>query len=36
VVAISFDNVNIDCCLGTKRHGEYKSFLEDYNEESNK
>jgi tRNA(Ile)-lysidine synthase TilS/MesJ len=32
----ALDNVNIDCCLGTKRHGEYKSFLEDYNEESNK
>ena len=26
----SLDNVNLDCCLGTKKNGEYKSFLEDY------
>ncbi|MBQ8131425.1 MAG: tRNA 2-thiocytidine biosynthesis protein TtcA [Bacilli bacterium] len=29
----SLDNINLDCVLGTKRHGEYKSFLEDYEEE---
>lgn len=27
----SLDNINLDCVLGTKKHGEYKSFLEDYN-----
>lgn len=26
----AMDNINIDCVLGTKVHGEYKSFLEDY------
>ena len=26
----SLDNINLDCVLGTKKHGEYKSFLEDY------
>ena len=26
----SLDNVNLDCVLGTKRRGEYNSFLEDY------
>mgnify|MGYP004501510683 FL=1 len=28
----SMDNVNLNCILGTKKNGEYKSFLEDYNE----
>ena len=28
----SMDNVNLNCVLGTKKNGEYKSFLEDYNE----
>ena len=26
----SMDNVNLSCVLGTKRNGEYRSFLEDY------
>lgn len=26
----SLDNINLDCVLGTKKHGEYKSFIEDY------
>lgn len=26
----SLDNINLDCVLGTKKYGEYKSFLEDY------
>ena len=26
----SMDNVNLNCVLGTKKNGEYKSFLEDY------
>ena len=26
----AMDNINLDCVLGTKVHGEYKSFLEDY------
>ena len=26
----SLDNVNLNCILGTKKDGEYKSFLEDY------
>ena len=29
----ALDNVNIDCVLGTKTNKEYKSFLEDYEEE---
>lgn len=28
----SMDNVNLNCVLGTKKNGEYKSFLDDYNE----
>ena len=28
----ALDNINLDCVLGSKRHGEYKSFLEDYDE----
>lgn len=28
----SMDNVNINCVLGTKKNGEYKSFLDEYNE----
>ena len=27
----SLDNVNLNCVLGTKKDGVYKSFLEDYN-----
>ncbi len=27
----SLDNVNLNCVLGTKTNGEYKSFLDDYN-----
>ena len=27
----SVDNVNLNCILGTKRNGVYKSFLDDYN-----
>ena len=26
----ALDNVNINCVLGTKNHGQYKSFLEEY------
>lgn len=26
----AMDNINLDCCLGTKKHGEYKSFLDEY------
>ena len=26
----AFDNVNLNCVLGTKKDGKYKSFLEDY------
>ena len=26
----SMDNVNLNCVLGTKLDGKYKSFLEDY------
>ena len=29
----SIDNVNLNCILGTKKDGVYKSFLEDYNKE---
>ena len=29
----ALDNVNIDCVLGIKKNKEYKSFLEDYEEE---
>lgn len=29
----SMDNVNLSCVLGTKRNGEYRSFLEDYDKE---
>ncbi|MGM9876945.1 MAG: tRNA 2-thiocytidine biosynthesis TtcA family protein [Bacilli bacterium] len=29
----SIDNVNLNCILGTKKDGIYKSFLEDYNKE---
>lgn len=28
----SVDNVNLNCVLGTKKNGEYKSFLDEYNE----
>ncbi len=28
----SMDNVNLNCVLGTKKNGKYKSFLEEYNE----
>ena len=27
------DNINLNCVLGTKKDGIYKSFLEDYDEE---
>ena len=27
----SLDNINLNCVLGTKKNGIYKSFLEDYN-----
>ena len=26
----ALDNVNLNCVLGTKTDGEYKSFLDDY------
>ena len=26
----AMDNVNLECVLGTKKDGEYKSFLDDY------
>ena len=26
----ALDNINLNCVLGTKRDGKYKSFLEDY------
>ena len=26
----SLDNINLECVLGTKKNGVYKSFLEDY------
>ena len=29
----STDNVNLNCILGTKKDGVYKSFLEDYDKE---
>ncbi len=29
----SLDNVNLNCVLGTKKDGVYKSFLEDYNKD---
>ncbi len=29
----SLDNINLNCVLGTKTNGIYKSFLEDYNKE---
>ena len=29
----ALDNVNLNCILGTKKDGEYKSFLEDYDKE---
>ncbi len=28
----SLDNINLNCVLGTKKDGQYKSFLEDYND----
>lgn len=28
----SMNNVNLNCVLGTKKNGEYKSFLDEYNE----
>ena len=28
----SMDNVNLNCVLGTKKNGEYKSFLDEYDE----
>ena len=30
----AMDNVNLNCILGTKKDGEYKSFLEDYDKRS--
>ena len=30
----ALDNVNLNCILGTKKNGEYKSFLEDYDKRS--
>ena len=30
----SMDNVNLECVLGTKNHGEYHSFLEDFDAET--
>ncbi len=32
----SMDNVNLECVLGTKNHGEYHSFLQDFEEEKRK
>ena len=29
----SLDNVNLNCVLGTKKNGVYKSFLEEYEKE---
>ena len=29
----SLDNINLNCVLGTKKDGEYKSFLDDYDKE---
>ena len=26
----ALDNINLNCVLGTKKDGKYKSFLEDY------
>ena len=26
----ALDNVNLNCVLGTKKNGEYKSFLDEY------
>ena len=31
----ALDNVNVDCVLGTKNNGQYKSFLEDYDKKKN-
>ena len=33
VVSASINNVNLNCILGTKTNGIYKSFLEDYERE---
>ena len=30
----SMDNINLNCVLGTKKNGEYKSFLEEYDKRS--
>ncbi len=32
----SLDNVNLECVLGTKNHGQYHSFLADYQNKSHK
>ena len=29
----SLDNVNLNCVLGTKEYGVYKSFLDDYDKD---
>ena len=31
----SLDNVNLDCVLGTKKNGEYESFLDGYDDKKN-
>ena len=31
----ALDNVNLDCVLGTKSNGQYKSFLDDYDKKKN-
>ncbi len=31
----ALDNVNLECILGTKKYGEYHSFLEDYDNKKN-
>ena len=28
----ALDNINLNCVLGTKKNGEYHSFLDDYEE----
>lgn len=32
-IFISMNNINLNCVLGTKNNGKYKSFLEDYDKE---
>ena len=29
------NNINLDCVLGTKKNGEYKSFLDGYDDKKN-